>query len=81
MDINTIITIAGVLVSIGVSYGIITTQIAGIQKEVSTVEEKLKACPLRSECDLKHTYIERDMREIKETLREIKEMIKEISDK
>jgi hypothetical protein len=81
VDINTLFTIAGMVLSVGISYGIITTQIGGIQKELMTMEQKIEKCPTREGCSLKHDHINQSMADMKNQLARIEHMLQAALDK
>ena len=66
------------IVAFAVSWGVFTTKLNDLHKEVDAMRDIIKAMPTRESCDLKHKYTDNDIREIKEFMREVRQSLKDI---
>jgi hypothetical protein len=70
-----VISLAGSVVAIAVAWGRSSAEMEENKRWRAEMENKIKDCPTKENCALKHGFIEQTMREVKSELSEIKNMI------
>ena len=76
-----IISIVGSVIAVGVSWGVITTRVEEIRREVANMEAKIKECPTREGCSLKHDHLNASMTDMKSQLARIEDMLRNMVDR
>lgn len=66
------------IVAFAVSWGVFTTKLNDLHKEVDGMKDAMKSMPTKESCELKHKYTDNDIREIKEFMREVRQSLKDI---
>ena len=75
------VSVISSFIAIAVSWGVITTRVEEIRREIATMEAKIKECPTKEGCLLRHEKVEQNISDIKDSIKEIKELLRSIVSK
>ena len=74
------IAIVSALTAIAVSWGMVTTKLSELRKEVDSMKDEMKQMMTEKQCILKHGYIDKSMEEIKQSIYQVGEALHRIEE-